>query len=51
MCVKLPLGDLNPGPYPPHPTSTYTYRVTISSRIYGDILFHYKLPNESLKVY
>ena len=20
MCAKLPLGDLNPNPYPPHPT-------------------------------
>ncbi|KAL4606504.1 hypothetical protein ACB092_09G107500 [Castanea dentata] len=29
MCVKLPLGDLNPGPCSPsHLTSTYTYRVT-----------------------
>ena len=24
MCVKLPPEDLNPDPYPPHPTSTYT---------------------------
>ena len=24
MCVKLPLRDLNSGPYPRHPTSTYT---------------------------
>ena len=24
MCVKLPLGDLNPDPCPPHSTSTYT---------------------------
>ena len=29
MCVKLPLGDLNPGPCPPHSTSTYTCGVTI----------------------
>ena len=30
MCVKFPLGDLNLNPYPPHPTSTYTYGVTIA---------------------
>ena len=35
MCVKLPLGDLNPVPYPPHLISTYTYEVTIASRVYG----------------
>ena len=23
MCIKLLLRDLNPGPYPPHSTSTY----------------------------
>ena len=51
MYVKLPPRDFNPGSYPPHPTSTYTYRVTISSRICDDILFHYKLPNEPLKGY
>ena len=28
MCVKLPLGNLNPIPYPPHPTNTYTCGVT-----------------------
>ena len=35
MCVKFPPGDLNPGPYPPHPTSTYTYGVTIAQRMCG----------------
>ena len=35
MCVKLPLGNLNPGPYPPHPTSIYTYGVTIVPRMCG----------------
>ena len=33
MCVKLPLGDLNLSPCPPHPTSTYTCRVTIAPRV------------------
>ena len=35
MCVKLPLEDLNPNPYPPHPTSTYTYGVTVAPRVCG----------------
>ena len=33
MCVKLPLRDLNPGPYPPHPTSTYTCEVSTAPRV------------------
>ena len=33
MCVKLLLGDLNPNPYPLHPTNTYTYRVIIAPRV------------------
>ena len=33
MCVKLSLGDLNPGLFPPHPTSTYTCEVTIVPRV------------------
>ena len=32
ICVKLLPGNLNPSPYPPHPTSTYTYEVTIAPR-------------------
>jgi len=36
MCMKLPPGDLNPGPCPPHPTSTYTCEVTIAPRVCGD---------------
>ena len=35
MCVKLPLGDLNPDPYPPRPTSTYTCGMTIAPRVCG----------------
>ena len=35
MCVKLPHGDLNPGPCPPHPTSIYTYGVTTVPRVRG----------------
>ena len=34
ICVILP-GDLNLGYYPPHPTSTYTYGVTIALRVCG----------------
>ena len=33
ICVKLPLGDLNPDPCPPHPTSTYTCGVTTAPRV------------------
>ena len=35
MCVKLPSENLNPGPYPPHPTSIYIYEVTTKSRVRG----------------
>ena len=39
MCVKLPLGDLNFGPHPSHPTSAYTCEVTTISKVCGgDIL-------------
>ena len=37
MSVKLPLGDLNPGPCPSHPTSIYTYGVTIVPNMCGGI--------------
>ena len=38
ICVKLPSGDLNPDPCPPHPTSTYTCRVIIAPKMCsGDI--------------
>ena len=38
MCVKLPLGDLNPNHCPPHPTITYTYGVTVALKVCGDNL-------------
>ena len=38
MCVKLSSGDLNLGPYPPHPISIYTYAVTIAQRVCGGLL-------------
>ena len=34
-CVKLPSRELNPIPYPSHPTSIYTYGVTITLRVCG----------------
>ena len=37
MCVKLHPKDLNPDPYPQHPTSTYTYGVTIGPRVCGGL--------------
>ena len=33
MCVKLPPRDLNPDPYPPYPSSIYTYGVTTALRV------------------
>ena len=33
--MKLPSGDLNPDPYPPHPTNTYIYGVIIALRVCG----------------
>ena len=33
MCVKFLPRDLNPGFYPSHPTSTYTFEVTIVLKI------------------
>ena len=35
MYVKFSPRDLNLGPCPSHPTSTYTYEVTIALRVYG----------------
>ena len=35
MCVKLPSRDLNPGPWPLHPTSTYTCGMTIAPKVCG----------------
>ena len=46
MCVKLPPGDLNLGPYPPHPTSTYTCGVTTAPRVRSG----YIEPNVSLRL-
>ena len=48
--MKFLPGDLNPDPYPSHPTSTYTYGVTIAPRVCGGryrILFKSKkfMPN------
>ena len=33
--MKLSLGDLNPDPPPPYPTSTYTSKMTIVPRVCG----------------
>ena len=49
MCVKFSLGDLNPGPCPPHSTSTYTCEVTIAQKMCGvnnvtiDVIMNLKL--------
>ena len=34
MCVKFLLKDLKTDPYLSHSTNTYTYEVTITSRVY-----------------
>ena len=36
--MKLPLGDLNSGPYPLYPTSTYTCEVTTTPRVCDGLL-------------
>ena len=36
MCVKLSHRDLNPGSYPPYPTSIYTCKVTITPKMCDD---------------
>ena len=41
MCVKLPLGDLNSGPCPLHPTNTYTYGVTTTPRVRGGVCLEF----------
>jgi len=38
--VKFLLKNLNPGPYPSHPTKTYTYKVTIMLRVRGGYLIY-----------
>ena len=35
--MNFPPGDLNPGPYPPHPTSIYICKITTAPRICGDV--------------
>ena len=37
--MKLSPEDLNSDHYPPHPTNTYTCRVTIAPRVYSDYEF------------
>ena len=50
MCVKLPLGDLNPDPCPPHPTSIYTCGVTTASRVRGVLISFLVTPSLLVKV-
>ena len=45
MCVKFLPKDLKPDPYLSHFTNTYTYEVTITSRVYDS---HNKLLIASL---
>ena len=41
MYVNLPPGDLNSGPCPLHPTSTYTCKVIIVPRMCGGMILAY----------
>ena len=51
MCVKLFPGDLNPDPYPPHPTSIYTlgatntctFKVIITPKVYSEHIIKMQL--------
>ena len=47
MCVRVKLSfkDLNPDPYPPHPTNTYMCRVTIVPKMCGGIVSLFKQHN------
>ena len=35
MCVKFPPGDLNPIPYPSHPTGIYICGVTTAPNVHS----------------
>ena len=39
MCAELPLGNLNPDPYPSYPTNTYTCEVITTLRVHSDVFF------------
>ena len=43
VCVKLSLRDLNPDHRSPHPTSIYTYKLTIAHHSTMVILYDFKL--------
>ena len=49
--MKLSFGDLNSGPCPPHPTSIYTYGVTIAPRVCGGLLLVHLLTTISTVAY
>ena len=44
------LGDLNPDPYPSHPTSTYTCGMTIATRVCGGQHILFGPPNDKFLV-
>ena len=46
----IPLGDLNPDPYPSHPTSTYTCGMTIATRVCGGQHILFGPPNDKFLV-
>ena len=51
MCVKFLSGDLNPDPYPSHPTNIYTCKVTTTPRgSGGDLHIDYKMAKSSERI-
>ena len=41
MCAELPLGNLNPDPYPSYPPNTYTCEVITTLRVHSDVFFFF----------
>ena len=51
MCVKFLPKNLNPGPNPPHLTSTYTCRVTTASMVHGGMIVSIININRIVQIY
>jgi len=53
LCAKFSSRHLNPGPYPPHPTSTNTYGVTIAPKVCSgkSFLIHETINLNEIKFY
>ena len=51
MCLKLSSGNLNPGPYPLHSTSTYTCKVIIAPKICDGMKYFWNIDEITLTVF